>query len=51
VILPASAGQSFSGRFRLDAPEQSLALIGALFGLEPQRRGGAIYLDKPGVAA
>lgn len=44
------AALTFSGRFRLDAPEESLALIGALFGLEPQRRGGAIYLDRAAAA-
>ncbi|PNU03362.1 FecR family protein [Novosphingobium guangzhouense] len=41
------AALTFSGRFRLDAPEESLALIGALFGLETQRRDGAVYLDRP----
>lgn len=38
------AGRSFSGRFRLDQPDQSLTLICGLFQLVPIRRGGAIYL-------
>lgn len=41
---PALASRTFSGRFRLDRPEQSLALIGALFGLEASRRADGIYL-------
>lgn len=41
---PALASRTFSGRFRLDQPEQSLALIGALFGLQPSRRADGIYL-------
>jgi transmembrane sensor len=40
------ASLTFSGRFRLDTPEQSLVLIGALFGLTLQRHGNAIYLDE-----
>lgn len=35
---------TFSGRFRLDRPDESLALIGALFGLAPEDRDGARYL-------
>ncbi|MBO9726208.1 MAG: FecR domain-containing protein [Novosphingobium sp.] len=41
---PALASRTFSGRFRLDQPEQSLALIGALFGLQPRKRADGIYL-------
>lgn len=43
---PALAGRVFSGRFRLDQPEQSLGLIGGLFNLTPVRRGGILYLGK-----
>lgn len=42
---PHLAGKSFSGRFRLDAPDQTLALICELFGLVPVARDGAIYLE------
>ncbi|WP_313438386.1 FecR domain-containing protein [Novosphingobium sp.] len=41
---PSLASRTFSGRFRLDEPEQSLALIGALFGLRPSKRADGIYL-------
>ncbi|WP_260928241.1 FecR family protein [Novosphingobium sp. 9] len=41
---PALAQARFSGRFRLDNPQASLALIGALFGLEAVPRDGAIHL-------
>lgn len=41
---PQLASLTFSGRFRLDTPEQSLELIGALFGLRLDRRNGAVYL-------
>lgn len=44
------AALTFSGRFRLDRPEASLTLIGALFGLELQRKDGALYLHAPGTA-
>lgn len=43
---PELADLTFSGRFRLDTPEQSLALIGALFGLRAERRSGTIYLGR-----
>lgn len=43
---PSLAGRSFSGRFRLDQPEQSLALIGGLFDLNPVHRDGILYLGK-----
>lgn len=43
---PALADLTFSGRFRLDSPEQSLELIGALFGLRLDRREGTIYLAR-----
>lgn len=42
------APATFSGRFRLNTPEQSLELIGALFGLELDRRPDAVYLIAPG---
>ena len=41
---PALSSRTFSGRFRLDEPRQSLALIGALFGLQPRERADGIYL-------
>lgn len=41
---PALASRTFSGRFRLDEPQESLALIGALFGLQPRKRTDGIYL-------
>lgn len=41
---PSLGATRLSGRFRLDTPEQSTALIGALVGLTPQRRGDAIVL-------
>lgn len=41
---PALGATRLSGRFRLDTPEQSAALIGALVGLAPERRGDAIVL-------
>lgn len=44
------AALTFSGRFRLDRPEASLTLIGALFGLELRRTGGTLYLHAPGAA-
>lgn len=40
------AERSFSGRFRLDQPDQSLTLICGLFQLVPVRRDGAIYLER-----
>ncbi|MCJ2188967.1 FecR family protein, partial [Novosphingobium beihaiensis] len=43
---PKLAGLTFSGRFRLDRPEQSLELIGALFGLRASKRDGAVYLSR-----
>lgn len=43
---PRLANLTFSGRFRLDTPEQSLELIGALFGLRLDKRDGAIHLDR-----
>lgn len=42
---PKLASMTFSGRFRLDTPEQSLELIGALFGLQVRRKDGAVYLE------
>lgn len=44
VADPKLAGLTFSGRFRLDNPRQSLELIGALFGLRLETRGDALYL-------
>lgn len=44
IADPKLGRLTFSGRFRLDQPEQSLELIGALFGLRPQRRGDTLYL-------
>ncbi|MFC0684998.1 FecR family protein [Novosphingobium clariflavum] len=44
IADPRLARLTFSGRFRLDQPEQSFELIGALFGLRPQRRGDTLYL-------
>lgn len=44
---PALGATRLSGRFRLDTPEKSAALIGALVGLAPQRRGNAIVLGAP----
>lgn len=41
---PRQARLTFSGRFRLDNPRQSLELIGALFGLKVENRGDALYL-------
>lgn len=41
---PALGATRLSGRFRLDTPEQSTALIGALVGLTPQRQGDTIVL-------
>ncbi|UYY78900.1 FecR family protein [Sphingomonas sp. R1] len=44
---PALGATRLSGRFRLDTPAQSTALIGALVGLAPRRRGDAIVLEPP----
>ena len=44
IADPKLARLTFSGRFRLDQPEQSLELIGALFGLSPQKRGDGLVL-------
>jgi transmembrane sensor len=44
IADPRLAGLTFSGRFRLNRPEQSLALIGALFGLHVKERADGIYL-------
>jgi transmembrane sensor len=41
---PKLANLTFSGRFRLGRPVESLELIGALFGLRAERRDGAVYL-------
>ncbi|GFE74508.1 FecR domain-containing protein [Novosphingobium sp. TCA1] len=52
--VPLALGESrfatltFSGRFRLDRPRESLALIGALFGLVAAESKGTIYLRDPG---
>lgn len=43
---PGLADRRFSGRFRLDQPQQSLELICGLFQLVPVRRDGAIYLEQ-----
>ncbi|WP_294332540.1 FecR domain-containing protein [uncultured Sphingomonas sp.] len=43
---PALGATRLSGRFRLDTPEQSTVLIGALVGMTPQRRGDAIVLAR-----
>ncbi|WP_169804557.1 FecR family protein [Sphingomonas pituitosa] len=44
---PSMGATRLSGRFRLDTPEKSAALIGALVDLELQRQGGAIVLGAP----
>lgn len=44
IADPNLARLTFSGRFRLDQPEQSLELLGALFGLTPQKRGNGLVL-------
>lgn len=44
VADPKLASLTFSGRFRLNQPEQSLALIGALFGLHLKERADGMYL-------
>lgn len=41
---PPRGAERFSGRFRLDTPAESAALIGALFGLEPERGTGGLVL-------
>lgn len=43
---PGLGAQRFSGRFRLDSPEKSAALIGALFGLAPKRQDDGIVLAR-----
>lgn len=43
---PRLGERSFSGRFRLDHPESSLALICSLFDLVPVRRDGVISLER-----
>lgn len=45
---PKLANLTFSGRFRLGRPVESLELIGALFGLQAIRRNGAVYLAESG---
>ncbi|WP_395396887.1 FecR domain-containing protein [Novosphingobium sp. BL-8A] len=44
IADPKLASLTFSGRFRLDNPRQSLELIGALFGLRLEKRKDALYL-------
>ncbi|WP_010544301.1 FecR family protein [Sphingomonas elodea] len=44
---PTLGGTRLGGRFRLDTPEKSVALIGALVGMEPHRKGGALVLERP----
>lgn len=44
IADPKFASLTFSGRFRLDNPRQSLELIGALFGLKLMQRKDALYL-------
>ncbi|MCJ2185113.1 FecR domain-containing protein, partial [Novosphingobium sp. 1949] len=48
---PADAARTFSGRFRLDHPERSLALIGALFALRLEHRTNALVLVPEAPAA